>query len=57
MELLIEVDREDDGRYIAEDLTRPGVLAYGATMKEAVNAVIDLAQRVIAEEAKANAEV
>jgi len=32
----LDVDREDEGRVIAEVLDLPGVLAYGATQEEAV---------------------
>jgi predicted RNase H-like HicB family nuclease len=35
MKLAIEVEREDDGRWIAEVPSLPGVLAYGATETEA----------------------
>ncbi|WP_122464957.1 MULTISPECIES: type II toxin-antitoxin system HicB family antitoxin [Brevundimonas] len=45
----IEVDQEDDGRWIAEIVELPGVLAYGATQAEAVAKVEALALRVIAE--------
>lgn len=37
--LTIEVDREEDGRWIAEVLELPGVLAYGSTEAEAVSRV------------------
>lgn len=39
MLLTIEVEREEDGRWIAEVLELPGVLAYGATEAEAVSLV------------------
>ena len=32
----VEVEREDDGRWIAEVPALPGVMAYGATREEAV---------------------
>ena len=32
----IEVEREDDGRWIAEVMDLPGVLAYGTTRDEAL---------------------
>lgn len=47
-EYKIEKEREDDGRWIAEVLDLPGVLAYGATEKEAVTAAQALALRVLA---------
>jgi len=33
----IELDREDDGRWIAEALELPGVMAYGQTREEAIS--------------------
>jgi predicted RNase H-like HicB family nuclease len=47
MRLTIELDREDDGRWMAEALELPGVMAYGATRDEAVGAVERLAIEVI----------
>jgi predicted RNase H-like HicB family nuclease len=47
--LTIEIDREQDGRWIAEVPEPPGVLAYGATEAEARTNVTALAFRVIAE--------
>lgn len=45
----IELEREDDGRWIAEVPTLPGVLCYGKDRDEAVAGVQALALRVIAE--------
>ncbi len=45
----IEIDREDDGRWIAEVPALSGVLAYGRTQDEAVARVQALALRVLAE--------
>ncbi len=45
----IELEREDDGRWIAEVGALVGVLAYGATRDEAMARVQALALRVIAE--------
>ena len=47
--LNIEIEKEEDGRWIAEVPTLPGVLAYGATETEAVAEVEALALRVIAD--------
>lgn len=47
--LEIEIDREDDGRWIAEVPELSGVMAYGRTRDEAVARVQALALRVIAE--------
>ncbi len=45
----IEIDREDDGRWIGEVPDLPGVLAYGASREEAVAKAEALALRVIAD--------
>lgn len=45
----VEIDREDDGRWIAEVPELPGVLTYGATRQEAVARAQALALRVLAE--------
>jgi predicted RNase H-like HicB family nuclease len=47
--LKIEVDREEDGRWIAEVPALPGVLAYGDTEAEARTHAASLALRVIAD--------
>jgi predicted RNase H-like HicB family nuclease len=49
MEFEIVFDREEDGRWIAEIESLPGVLAYGATKAEAQSKVEALALRVIAD--------
>lgn len=46
----IEFDREEDGRWIAEIASLPGVLAYGKTKQEAAAKVKALALRVLADE-------
>jgi predicted RNase H-like HicB family nuclease len=45
----VETELEIDGRWIAEVLELPGVLAYGATEKEAVASAQALALRVLAD--------
>lgn len=45
----IEIDRETDGRWIAEVPELAGVLTYGRTREEAVARVQALALRVIAD--------
>jgi len=45
----IELEREDDGCWIAEVPDLPGVMAYGKTCKEAIAKVQSLALRVIAD--------
>jgi predicted RNase H-like HicB family nuclease len=46
--LRIEIEREEDGRWIGEVPELPGVLAYGSTEAEARNKATALALRVIA---------
>jgi predicted RNase H-like HicB family nuclease len=53
MPLKVEVEREDDGRWIAEVPELPGVLAYGQTRTEAVGRVEALAFRVLADRLEA----
>ena len=45
----IEIDQESDGRWIAEVVELPGVLAYGASQDQALAHVQALALRVIAD--------
>ncbi len=47
--LVIEIEREKDGRWIGEIPALPGVMAYGSTELEARNRVRALAHRVIAD--------
>lgn len=47
--LTIDVEREADGRWVAEVPELPGVLAYGDTEAAAVSTVEALALRVVAE--------
>lgn len=49
MKLTIDIEQEDDGRWIAEVLDLPGVLAYGQSRAEAVARVQALAFRVLAD--------
>ena len=45
----IEIDRENDGRWIAEIPDIPGVIVYGANKPEVISKVEALALRVIAD--------
>lgn len=45
----VETELETDGRWIAEVLDLPGVMAYGSTEKEAVASAQALALRVLAD--------
>lgn len=49
MRLSIQLEREADGRWIAEVPQLPGVLEYGATADEASSRVQALALRVVAD--------
>lgn len=49
MTFQVELEREADGRWIAEVTDLPGVLAYGVTQDEAQAKVQALALRVVAE--------
>ncbi len=44
----IEVEREEDGRWIAEIPDLPGVMIYGQSRAEAISKVKALALRVLA---------
>lgn len=50
----VETEREAEGRWIAEVMELPGVLAYGRTTQEAVAAVQALALHVLAEKLEHN---
>jgi len=45
----IELEREADGRWIAEVVELPGVLAYGSSQDDAIAHVQALALRVVAD--------
>ena len=45
----MKIEREDDGRWIAEVPDLAGVLCYGATRDEAIAHIQALALRVLAE--------
>ncbi len=49
MTFKIELEQEDDGRWIAEVVELSGVMAYGATPEEAKSKVQALALRVVAD--------
>jgi predicted RNase H-like HicB family nuclease len=51
LQLTIEIERETDGRWIAEILELPGVLAYGMTEVEAMtrvkaSALVEIGERL-----------
>ncbi len=47
--MILEIDREDDGRWIAEIPDLPGVMTYGQTRDEAIAKAKALALRVFAD--------
>ena len=47
--LTVNLDREDDGRWLAEISELPGVLAYGQTKDDAIAKVKSLSLRVLAD--------
>ena len=49
MRLSVEVEQEEDGRWLSEIPELPGVLAYGQTRSEAIVRAQVLALRVIAD--------
>lgn len=57
MNLSIETEREEDGRWIGEVPELPGALAYGRTREEAIARVKALALRVLADRLEHGEEV
>ncbi len=49
MTFTVEYEREDDGRWLAEVVELPGVLAYGQTSDEAIARTQALALRLLAD--------
>jgi predicted RNase H-like HicB family nuclease len=49
MQFYIEIEREDDGRWMAEVPGLPGVMTYGRDRSDAVARVQALALRVLAD--------
>lgn len=49
MKLTLEVEQEEDGRWIAEVPDLPGVLVYGESREQAIARAEALALRVLAE--------
>lgn len=53
----IEIEREEDGRLIAEVPNLPGVMAYGQSKEEAVSKVKALVLRVLADRLEHGEEI
>jgi predicted RNase H-like HicB family nuclease len=49
MQLTVDTEQEEDGRWLGEVIELPGVLAYGQTREEAIARVQALALRVLAD--------
>ena len=49
MTFVVEIEQEEDGRWIAEVIDLPGVMAYGRSQEEAKAKVQALALRVVAD--------
>lgn len=56
-QLTIELEQEEDGRWIGEVSTLPGVMAYGQTRAAALAAVQALALRAMADRLEHNEAV
>ena len=52
MTFTVEYEREEDGRWLAEVVEMPGVLAYGSTSDEAIARAQALALRALADRLK-----
>lgn len=55
--MIVEIEREDDGRWIAEVTDLPGVMTYGKTREEAISRVKALALRVLADRLEHGEEI
>jgi predicted RNase H-like HicB family nuclease len=55
--MTIELEREDDGRWIAEVTELPGVVVYGRTQEEATASAKALALRTLADRLEHGEEV
>ena len=53
----IEIEQENDGRWLAEIPLLPGCMAYGMNQEEAVRAVEILALRILADRIEACEEL
>lgn len=52
--LTIEIEQEEDGRWIAEVMELPGVMVYGQDPEEATRKAKSLALRVLADQINAS---
>ena len=55
--MTIEIEQEEDGRWIAEIPDLPGVMVYGKTRKQAISSVEALALRILADRLEHGEEI
>jgi predicted RNase H-like HicB family nuclease len=55
--MIVETEKEDDGRWIAEIPDLPGVMTYGKTREEAISKAKALALRVMADRLEHGEEI
>lgn len=55
--MIVEIEREEDGRWIAEVPDLPGVMTYGRSRDEAISKVKALALRALADRLEHGEEV
>ena len=55
--MIIEIEKEEDGRWIAEAPALPGAMAYGRSREEAIARVKALALRVLADRLENGEEI
>jgi predicted RNase H-like HicB family nuclease len=55
--MIVETEREEDGRWIAEIPDLPGVMTYGKTREEAISKAKALALRVMADRLEHGEEI
>lgn len=55
--MIVEIEREDDSRWIAEVQDLPGVMTYGQTREEAISKVKALVLRVLADRLEHGEEI
>jgi predicted RNase H-like HicB family nuclease len=55
--MIVETEREDDGRWIAEIPDLPGAMTYGKTREEAISKAKALALRVMADRLEHGEEI
>ncbi len=55
--MVIEIEQEEDGRWIAEITELPGVMVYGQSRQEAIDKVKALALRAMADRLEHGEEI